>query len=307
MLCLLAAVATAATAAPAPTLIGVATGSEADDGAQALVHVNPSNGTFSAKYALPTSIGDLIPACLQVIPRLDAAVLCTLNGATQCVHLVGISNGTVLHSFCSADLVIDNLGFNTKTQQLFFNGYQTKKSENWIYELAYEGAGAGKMTPLVHVPGTVQVCLSAYSTASNTLYETLETQGGTGNNLVAVDTASKKQLYSVSVNASMQILMVEQGSNQLLSWMADTSYAARLELLDGPKGSGVTIAKYNQYSGNGGASVVGTDGVVYSALIGGSDFMQPFWSVLDPTNPTAATFTPINDPDYPYILSLAQV
>ena len=94
---------------------------------------------------------------------------------------------------------------------VFFNGYNTTISKNFVYELHLDtGAAAahdfndthslpyaassaptrdappGFMTNVAHVPGIVQVCINAYSSKTQTFYLTAQSDDRTGNKVAGV-------------------------------------------------------------------------------------------------------------------------
>ena len=96
-----------------------------------------------------------MPAAFVIVPPLKAAILGTLNTKGEsCLNVLSLADGKIQHAYCSA-LVIDTLGYDTKSQRVFFDGYDTKKSKNFLYELKYKTNGS--MVELVEIPGLVQV------------------------------------------------------------------------------------------------------------------------------------------------------
>lgn len=309
LVALVAAAVCGAASASLPPLVGVAVASLDGGGDQALVHLDPSTGAHIVTHKLAAEVGDIVPACFALVPPAGAAVVCTLRiDGTECVNFLDASTGALTRDFCSKTLVIDNLAYDNMTQQLFFNGFDTTKQANFVYEVHYSGNSNLTVTEVAAVPGTVQVAICAYSSAKHLLFMTLETVQNPNslNAVVAVSTLEKKVVAKAEVLEGILILMYDDKTSTLYGWNANSTTAGILATIDPNNGKTEDVLGYSQLSGNGGSAVIGPDGNVYSMLLDFSnDDNAPVW-VVSQISPPKSTTTPVPDTAvYPYVLGMA--
>jgi len=279
-----------------------------DSGApMAVCAVDAASGkvTKVADLEKPESVGSGLPACFGLLPNSDAAALCTLRGGDDCIAIVSTLNGSTLAMHCTSVIVISNLVVDDSTGQVFFNGFNQTNQKNYVYELHLN---SGSMNIVAHVPGIVQVCINAYSSKTKTFFLTSETDDRTGNKIVSVHIPSGK-VTEIFTPAAIEILVVDPSSDNLLTWSADSTYAALLQEINATTGKTSSIfTKSLDLSANGGSAVVASDGLVYSMLLDYTQDNQPYWVVYDPKYPGSNTSVSMPEQDWAcnWLLGIAQ-
>lgn len=292
-----------------PHLLALGTAYLDMDAPMAVCAVDAASGkvTKVADLESPERVGSGLPACFGLLPGGNAAAVCTIRGGQDCIAIVSTVNGSTLSLICTSTIVISNLAVDDRTGQVFFNGFNETDSKNYVYELHLD---SGDMTIVAHVPGIVQVCINAYSSKTQTFYLTAQSDDRTGNKMVTVHIPTGKVVELLYPPAAIEILMVDPSSDLLLSWSANSYYAAQLQQLNATSGktSPVFTASYD-LSANGGSAMVASDGMIYSMLLDYTHNNRPYWVVYDPKYPGANTSVIMPEQDWAcnFLLGIGQV
>lgn len=290
----------ASAAAANATLYGVATDIQLGSTNQVLVTVDPATGRALTTMKISPFIGLIAPSCFVAVPPLSAVAVCTVKlTGEECISLLSSKDASVIKSFCAKDLVIDDLAFDTTTNQLLFNAFNQKAMKNYIYNLDYRGNGT--MTELFSLPGIVQGSINAYSSANHTFFLTVEDQSG-GNRLLAADVSTRRLLSNIHLDVALEILVVDPSTNRFLAWCATSSVAGELVEMDPHTGAFNVLVSFDVYSSNGGSSAAAPDGSgVYANLVTFGQSSNPFWVAV---NGSKHTITPLKGA-FPWYLGLA--
>lgn len=136
-----------------------------------------------------------------------------------------LSDGSHIRNQCWTDLVVDNVAYDVGTRHIYFNAYNVSTSSNSIYQWGSTG-GAIQLMP---IRGVVEVAISAYSSLTHYFFLALQTDcpAGLCNQLVTVSTTSSKIIANVTVQPSIELIVVD-GLQNLWLWAATSKYAAEL-------------------------------------------------------------------------------
>lgn len=291
--------------ANASTIVGVVTNS-LEGGGTASATIDSKDGSLSGTVGFGANLTGVLPECFAALPG-GRAVMCVSVGAVECLQFFSSTNGTSnMQSWCSHELVIDNVGYDHSSNTLVFGAFNMTSQTNFVYSISHTHPEAGP-TVLLRVPGIVQVAINAISSSKHLLFLTLQIDGS-DNNLLTIDLVKRSIVYNVTVQQGIESLFYDDVSQTLFVWCATEEWAAALYKLNYQTGEVLGDPLYTSLSlsSNEAALVYDTSTqTMYAQLFGLQNGNWPSWVTVN-VSTRKSTVTPVSQSTaYPWILNMA--
>jgi len=247
------------------------------------------NGKHTKIVEMDT-VGGLLPNC-GILRNDNTVAFCSLCPAPffadSCLTSVDATTGKIIFEQ-HYPLVIDNIGFDSVTNQTFINAYNETLKKNFMFELKNE-----TLRQVLQLPGIVQVAINAYSSSKHIFFLTVQVEEPDfGNNVLAVSTVGQgKVLSNVWVDQGLEAMAYDDVKGILYAWGADENFAGILMSLDYMTGKPIRkIYQSVTLSANGGTATINPTGtMMYSSLLKYQEQNKPVFHILNLSSGNAST------------------